>query len=234
MDAKLYLIPNLLGESSINAVLPANINQIIASIKHYIVEDERTVRRFLKKIDSGIQIDELTFYVLNKQTKKNELSEFLKPLKDGFSVGIISEAGVPGVADPGAEIVSIAHEMNICVVPLVGPSSILLSLMASGLNGQNFAFIGYLPIKQVDRIRKIKQIESRSSLEKQTQIFIETPYRNMQLLEDLVKTCYHGTRLCIAANITTSNEFIKTKTVAYWKNNLPDLHKQPAIFLLLK
>ena len=232
--ADLFLIPTTLGENNIDKVIPSGNCAVIKSIKYFIVEDIRTTRRFLKKIDSTINIDELTFYELNEHTDKKELTEFIKPLIEGFDMGIISEAGCPGIADPGADVVRLAHEKNIKVIPLVGPSSILLSLMASGMNGQNFAFLGYLPVKPLERIKSIKDIEKRSGIEKQTQIFIETPYRNMKLFEDLIANLSDQTRLCIAADLTLESEFIRTQTVAAWKNRVPDLNKRPAIFLIYK
>jgi 16S rRNA (cytidine1402-2'-O)-methyltransferase len=162
------------------------------------------------------------------------LEEFLKPLYDGFDVGIISEAGCPGIADPGADVVKLAHEKNIRVVPLVGTSSILLALIGSGMNGQNFAFIGYIPVKQTERINAIREIEKRSGIEKQTQIFIEAPYRNTKLLEDLVNTLNNQTRLCIAVDLTLDTEYIKTQTISSWKKAIPDINKRPAIFLIYK
>jgi 16S rRNA (cytidine1402-2'-O)-methyltransferase len=230
----IYLIPTTLGGDSVESVIPQNVNSLVLDIKHYIVENIRSARRFLKKVDRTINIDELTFYELNKHTKRRDIENFLKPALKGQDVGIISEAGCPGVADPGADIVKIAHEKNIRVIPLTGPSSILLSLMASGMNGQNFAFIGYLPIKRPEKIKKILEIEQYSNTKKQTQIFIETPYRNAKLLEDILKVCGDNTRLCIACDITLDSEYIKTKTVKNWKNSLPNINKRPTIFLLLK
>ncbi len=232
--ADLYLLPTTLGDIEIGKVIPFNNSLIIKRIKYFIVENIRTTRRFLKKIDSQINIDELVFYELNEHTDRKTLEEFLQPVFEGFDMGIISEAGCPGIADPGAEIVRLAHEKNIKVIPLVGPSSILLSLMASGMNGQNFAFLGYLPVKPNERLKALKEIEKRSGLEKQTQIFIETPYRNIKLFEDLVTTLYPSTRLCIAADVTLDTEYIKTQTILNWKNKMPDLNKRPAIFLIYK
>lgn len=234
MSAKLYLLPTTLGESEINAVLPSTNNEICSQLKHYIVEDVRTARRFLKKVDKTIDIDSIQFYVLNKHTTAEELSTFLKPLVAGFDMGVLSEAGCPAIADPGADVVRMAQEKNIQVVPLVGPSSIILSLMASGFNGQNFAFNGYLPIQDDERIAMLKKIEKKVYNEQQTQIFIETPYRNMKLVADIVQHCMPNTKLCIATDITLESEFIKTKTNAEWKKGIPDLHKRPCIFLLYK
>jgi 16S rRNA (cytidine1402-2'-O)-methyltransferase len=232
--AKLYLIPTTLGDNQLESVIPSDISHIVKRIKYFIVENMRTARRYLKKTDPSINIDELNFNELNEHTDKKVLEEFLKPLFEGHDVGIISEAGCPGIADPGADVVKLAHEKNIRVVPLVGPSSILLSLMASGMNGQNFAFIGYIPAKQIERIKAIREIERHSFLEKQTQIFIEAPYRNTTLLEDLVNTLNDQTRLCIAVDLTLETEYIRTQTIASWKKGVPDINKRPAIFLIHK
>ena len=233
MRGNLYLIPNTLGESPIERNLPHDTIEIIRSTKYFVVENIRSARRFLKKVDKQIIIDELTFFVLDKHTNPNDIPGFLKPLLDGHHLGMLSEAGCPGVADPGADIVKLAHEKGLEVVPLVGPSSILLSVMASGLNGQSFAFNGYLPLKKGDVGKQIKHLEERSIREKQTQLFIETPYRNMKMLQELVTTCRPQTRLCIACDITLETEYIQTKTIAKWKGKLPDINKRPAIFLIL-
>lgn len=230
--ANLYLIPNVLSDGNWQNVLPAQIHPILTNTKHFIVENIRTARRFMKQVNREINIDECTFYELNKRTRSSELPSFLKPLSQGFDVGVISEAGCPGVADPGADVVKIAHQKGFKVVPIVGPSSILLALMASGLNGQNFAFVGYLPVKPNERVRGIAALEKQIRNSRQTQIFIETPYRNNQLISDLLKTCSPTTLLCIAANITGENEFIATKTIQQWKGKVPDLHKQPVIYLI--
>ena len=230
--ANLYLIPNVLSDGNWQNVLPAQIHPILTNTKHFIVENIRTARRFMKQVNREINIDECIFYELNKRTQSSELPDFLKPLSQGFDVGIISEAGCPGVADPGADVVKIAHQKGFKVVPIVGPSSILLALMASGLNGQNFAFVGYLPVKPNERVRGIAALEKQIRNSRQTQIFIETPYRNNQLISDLLKTCSPTTLLCIAANITGENEFIATKTIQQWKGKVPDLHKQPVIYLI--
>jgi 16S rRNA (cytidine1402-2'-O)-methyltransferase len=230
----IYLIPTTLGGDSIESVIPQNIKPIVNDIKHYIVENIRSARRFLKKVDRSIVIDDLTFYELNKHTKRRDINNFLKPALQNHDMGVISEAGCPGVADPGADIVKIAHEKNIRVIPLVGPSSILLSLMASGMNGQNFAFIGYLPIKKHDKLRKIREIEQHSFTNRQTQIFIEAPYRNAALLTDILDACEDETKLCVACDITLESEFIKTKPVKSWRNSIPDINKRPTIFLLMK
>ena len=233
MSAKLYLIPNTLGDSEINRVLPTYDIDVIRRIKHFIVEDVRTTRRFLKKVDLGIDIDDLRFYTLNKHTTPEQIATYLAPMKEGNDMGIISEAGCPAIADPGAEIVRIAQEKGYDVVPLVGPSSILLGLMASGFNGQSFAFVGYLPIKDGERSQRIKQLEKRAHTERQSQIFIETPYRNQKMLNDILSICQPSTKLCVACDITLQTEYIRTKSVAEWrKTQQPDLSKRPCIFIL--
>lgn len=234
MQPILYLIPVTIGETPINKVLPVYNRDIIVSIKYFIVENIRSARRFLKKTDASINIDELVFFELNKHTDKNSLENYLKPIESGFSVGVISESGCPAIADPGADVVSIAQHKKIKVVPLVGPSSILMSLMASGFNGQSFAFHGYLPIDSTDKIKKIKQIEQRIFNEDQTQVFIETPYRNIKLIEDLIKHCGNSTKLCVAMNITCEDEYIVTRPVKSWSKHLSDIGKNPCIFLLYK
>lgn len=232
--ASLYLIPVTLGETEIYRVLPAYNSEIIISLRYFIVENIRSARRFLKQVDSSIDIDNLTFFTLNKHTTKEELSGFLYPIENGYSVGVISEAGCPAIADPGADVVAIAQRKQISIIPLVGPSSILLSLMASGFNGQNFAFNGYLPIENEQRTKALKALEQKIFSENQTQLFIETPYRNNKMLEEIIKSCRPSLQLCIAANITLENEYIKTKTLREWKKNIPDLTKKPCIFLLYK
>ncbi len=234
MSGKLYLIPTPIGETPIDDVIPQNVKEIINNITHYIVENERTARRHLIKMGIKTAIDDLKFSVLNKHTDKNAISSFLNPCKDGLSIGLLSEAGVPAVADPGSDIVAIAHRKNIKVIPLVGPSSILMALMASGLNGQGFAFNGYLPVKPHERIKKIKQLENLSASAKQTQIFIEAPYRNNQLLKDITDHCHPATMICVASMISTEEEFIKTLSASDWKKNKADLHKKPTLFLLQK
>lgn len=228
----LYLLPVTLGDTAIDAVLPAYNCEVIRAIRHFIVEDVRSARRFLKKVDREIDIDALTFYPLNKHTSPEAISGYLKPLLAGESMGVISEAGCPAVADPGADVVAIAQRKNLKVVPLVGPSSIILSVMASGFNGQSFAFHGYLPIEPAERAKRLKQLEQRIYNEQQTQLFIETPYRNNKMVEDILHNCRPQTRLCIAANITCEGEYIRTKTVKEWQGHTPDLSKIPCIFLL--
>ncbi len=229
----LYLIPVTLGDSAIERVLPAANRDFITGIKHFIVEDVRSARRFLKKTDREINIDELTFYTLNQHTSPGEIATFLHPMKQGHDMGIISEAGCPAIADPGADVVHIAQERGYKVVPLVGPSSILLALMASGFNGQSFAFNGYLPIQPPERIKALKRLENRVYSENQTQLFIETPYRNLKMFEDIINNCDSRTKLCIAANLTLDSEYIKTKSIAEWKKHeKPEIDKRPTIFLL--
>ena len=230
--AKLFLVPNVLSDGNWQQVLPVGIYNIITETKYFIVENIRTTRRFMKQVNRDVNIDECTFFELNKHTSDLDIPNYLKPLENGFDVAVISEAGCPGVADPGADVVKIAHQKGIKVVPLVGPSSILLALMASGLNGQNFTFNGYLPVKPNERSRAIAELEKKAANEQQTQIFIETPYRNNQLIEDVLKTCSTNTLFCIAANITAENEFIVTKSIQDWKNKTPNLHKIPSIFML--
>lgn len=230
----LYLIPSVLAEDTADAVMPPQVKACVAGLSYFIVENARTARRYIKRIVPEKVIEELQIVVIDKDSPEAAVKQALEPLKKGISAGIISEAGCPGVADPGAELAKWAHRQNIKVVPLVGPSAILLSLMASGFNGQSFAFHGYLPIEKRDRVQVLRQLEKEMLQKDQTQIFMETPYRNNQLLQDLVQHLSPGLRLCIAANITGPNELIRTDTLANWKKQLPDLHKQPAVFLLYK
>ena len=234
MAASLFLIPTTLGDTPISKALPDYNKTVILSIKHFIVENIRTARRFIKKTDPSIDINSLTFFTLDKHTPKESISSFLKPIEEGFSIGIISEAGCPAIADPGADVVAIAQQKNIKVIPLVGPSSILLALMASGFNGQNFAFHGYLPIDNEQRIKALKNLEQKIYSENQTQLFIETPYRNNKIFDDIIKSCKSSTKLCIAADITLDSEYIKTLSISDWKKQKPDLSKRPCIFGLYK
>ena len=227
-------MPVTLGDTPVEHVLPSYNKDIIAGIRHFIVEDVRSARRFLKKVDKETDIDALTFYPLNKHTSPEAISSYLKPLEEGLSMGVISEAGCPAVADPGADVVAIAQRKGLKVVPLVGPSSIILSVMGSGFNGQSFAFNGYLPIEPAERAKKLKQLEQRIYAEHQTQLFIETPYRNNKMVEDILHNCRPQTRLCIAANITCEGEYIKTRSIKDWQGKVPDLSKIPCIFLLYK
>lgn len=234
MQASLFLIPVLLGDTPVDRVLPSYNREVILGIKHFIVENIRSARRFLKKTDPSIEIGELTFYELNKHTSPDEVAGYLTPLANGFPVGVISEAGCPAVADPGADVVAIAQRKNYRVVPLVGPSSILMSVMGSGFNGQSFAFHGYLPIDATERTAMIKKLEQRIYFENQTQLFIETPYRNNKLAEELIRVCRPSTKLCIASDITCEDEYIKTKSIKEWSGHIPDLSKKPTIFLIYK
>ena len=234
METALYLLPVTLGDTPLSNVLPQYNSEIISGIRHFIVEDVRSARRFLRKVDSGFDIDGSTFYELNKHTAPEVVAGYLKPLQGGKPMGVISEAGCPAVADPGADVVAIAQRKGLKVVPLVGPSSIILSVMASGFNGQSFAFNGYLPIKADERAKKLRQLEQRIYNEEQTQLFIETPYRNGKMLEDILANCRPQTKLCIAANLTCADEYVQTRTVKEWRGRVPDLSKVPCIFLLYK
>lgn len=231
---KLYLIPTTLGESDPMDVLPQTVKRAIDFIDHYIVENEKTARRFIKAVNAQKAQAELKISLLNKHTEVSEHNAMIKPCLEGINVGLMSEAGCPGVADPGAVIVKIAHEKGIQVVPLVGPSSILLAMMASGMNGQSFAFNGYLPIDKNDKKSALKNFEKMSSDKNQSQIFIETPYRNNKLLEDILSALQPNTHLCIAADITLPTEYIKTLRVADWKKTKVDLHNRPTIFIIHK
>jgi len=231
---KLYLIPTRLGDNPPLEVLPLSVKKIIELVNDYIVENEKTARRFIKRISSGKSQSSLKLQTLNKYTEDHELQHFLDACKAGKNMGLLSEAGCPGVADPGADIVRMAHDNNIKVVPLVGPSSILLALMSSGMNGQNFAFNGYIPIDKAERKAALKKMERLSFEQNQTQLFIETPYRNDKILDDICKTLQDQTRVCVACDITLPSEYIKTKTVSDWKNTTANLHKRPAIFVIKK
>jgi len=228
----LYLLPSILGESETGSVIPEGVLKILISLDHFIVENVRTARRFLIKAGYRGNIDDITFYVLDEHTGENELSSFLVPCKKGIDVGLLSEAGVPAVADPGSGLILLAHKSGIRVVPLTGPSSILLALMSSGLNGQSFSFLGYLPVRKDELAARIKEIESRSLKEKQTIIFIETPYRNMKLFDLLIRTCRPATYLCLATDLTTPGEKVVTKSISDWKKTMPDLDRKPTVFLI--
>lgn len=228
----LYLIPVPLADEAAAKSFTPYLVDTINSIREYIVENEKTARKFLKEAGLKIPQSELVIHDYGKHKRDNIGTDFFKGLQAGNDVGLMSEAGCPGIADPGAEIVEKAHRLGIKVVPLVGPSSILLALMASGFNGQSFAFNGYLPIDKGERSRRIKELENLSERHNQTQIFIETPFRNNPLLEEILKTAKPKTRLCIACDLTAADEFVQTKTIAEWQKKSPDLHKRPAIFLL--
>ena len=227
---KLYLIPTILGEGTQEATLPSTILKAIKEIDVFIVENLRTARRHIRKLDREKNIDATTFYSYGKYDTLNLEQDFLPHILSGQNIGLLSEAGLPCVADPGSKIVAYAHDFQIDVVPFVGPSSILLALMASGLNGQNFAFTGYLPVDKPERTKIIKQLEELVKKTGQTQIFMETPYRNNQLIETLLKTCSNNTKLCMASDITLPTENIKTKTIAEWKQTKINLDKKPTIF----
>lgn len=232
IKGKLYLIPTLLGDSAVESVIPQASLQLMHSLEFFIVEQLRTARRFLSKTGISRPIDDITFFELNKHTDALALETYLQPLLQGHHMGLMSEAGTPCIADPGAVIVEMAQEAGIKVIPLSGPNSILLALMASGLNGQQFAFHGYLPIAAAERGEKIKMLERQSLTQNQTQIFIETPFRNNQLLAALLQNCSSETRLCIASNITLPSESIVTRSIGQWKKYQMDLHKKPVVFLL--
>lgn len=244
IEPAIYLIPVTLGDTPIEQVIPSYNKEVVIKIKHFIVENLRSARRFLKKVETSIDIDSLTFYELNQHTDRTHIEQYLKPIKEGYPVGIISEAGCPAIADPGADVVAIAQKKGIKVVPLVGPSSIILSVMGSGFNGQSFAFHGYLPIDEDKRATRIKQLESRAYNEDQTQLFIETPYRNGKMMQTLLKTLKPQTKICLAANITCEDEKIVTMTVTEWRKLIPlkttedaiskIVPRVPAIFLIYK
>ena len=234
MKPALYLIPVTLSDVPLSQVLPAANVEVVRGIRHFIVENVRSARRFIKKCDRDIDIDGLTFYELNRHTDPKDIASYLAPLEAGQPMGVISEAGCPAIADPGADVVAIAQRRGLPVVPLVGPSSILMGLMASGFNGQSFAFLGYLPIEAQARVCKFKEMEQRIMRDDQTQIFIETPYRNNALLADLTKHLPGNMRLCVASDITGEKERIVTRTICQWAADKTDFGKIPTIFLLYK
>ncbi|AOZ99933.1 SAM-dependent methyltransferase [Flavobacterium commune] len=231
---KLYLIPTTMGECDPMDVLPQTVKRTIDFIDYYIVENEKTARKSIKAVHPEKKQADLVLFALNKHTEAKEHLDFIKPLLEGKNVGLMSEAGCPGVADPGAVIVKLAHDRGIQVIPLVGPSSILLAMMASGMNGQSFTFHGYLPIEKDEKRASFKSLERISFEKNQSQIFIETPYRNNKLLEDLIQTLHPETYLCIATDITLPTEYIKTKKISAWKKEAIDLHKRPTIFIIHK
>lgn len=234
MKGKLYLIPTTLGDREPLEVMPLSVKKVIEQVDYYIVENEKSARRFIKKISPKKSQPDLQLMSIDKYAQEEETSRYLDVCERGNNVGLLSEAGVPAIADPGANLVALAHQKGIQVVPLVGPSSILLAMMSSGMNGQNFAFNGYLPIDKSDRKRAIKQLERLSQEKNQAQIFIETPYRNDKMMTDLLATLTPTTRLCVACDVTLLTEFIRTKQVKDWKRSKPDLHKRPAIFIIQK
>ena len=230
----LYMVPVTLGDDNLSYVIPADVIKLIQSLEYFVVENEKSARRFLGSVKTNKPVRELNFQLLNEHSAEKDLPALIAPLLAGHHVGMLSEAGCPGIADPGATLAALAHRKGIKVAPLVGPSSILLSLMASGFNGQQFTFLGYLPSDKAARINKLKDIEKQSQRLNETQIFIETPYRNQHMLEDILASCGANTKLCIARNVSLETEFVVSKTIAEWKKSeLPDLHKQPTVFLLL-
>ena len=230
----LYLIPTTLGDNEPLEVLPYSVKRVIEELTYFIVENEKTARKFIKRITPKKSQPALQLFKLDKYADEMEVRTYLDECSKGVSIGLLSEAGVPAIADPGAEIVKMAHEKDIRVVPLVGPSSIILAMMASGFNGQNFTFNGYLPIDTSDRKKAIKQLERLSKEKNQSQIFIETPYRNEKMFADLKSTLTPGAKLCIACDITLPTEYIRTLEIKDWKNAKPDLHKRPTIFIIHK
>ncbi|MDO6675905.1 SAM-dependent methyltransferase [Tenacibaculum sp. 1B UA] len=234
MKGKLYLIPTTLGDTEPLEVMPLSVKKVVEQLNCFIVENEKSARRFIKRITPTKSQPSLELMLLDKYSDDLETKNYLDACEKGISVGLLSEAGVPAVADPGASIVKLAHQKGIQVVPLVGPSSILLAIMASGMNGQSFAFNGYLPIDKSDRKRAIKDLEKLSKEKNQSQLFIETPYRNEKMLDDLRATLSPDTRVCVACDITLPTEYIKTLTVKEWKHIKTDLHKRPAIFIIHK
>ena len=226
----LYLIPTFLSENF--HVLPDKVIEIASQLDEFIVENEKSARKFLKNINTKISQDKLILHVLDEHSTVKEISMLRDVINQKKNIGLMSESGCPAIADPGAAMVKLAHSINVKVIPLTGPSSITLALMASGLNGQSFIFHGYLPRENANRKTKLKLIEKEALKKKQTQIFIETPYRNLQMLADIIETCEENTMLCVACDLTSSDEFIQTKTIGKWKNNIPEINKKPAIFLI--
>lgn len=234
MPGTLYLLPVTLGDDRLSRALPTDVIALAQQLDTFVVENEKTARRFLGLVKPIKPVRELEMLVLNEHTADKELPTLLAPLLAGKDVGLMSEAGCPGIADPGARLAELAHRRGIRVAPLVGPSSILLGLMASGLNGQRFTFLGYLPSDKAERIKQLKELEKISQRQRETQVFIETPYRNQHMLEDILAHCQPQTRLCVASNVSLENELIISRPITEWrKATLPDLHKQPTVFLLL-
>lgn len=229
---KVYLLPTVIAEDTIEQVLPASVKATANKLNYFLVENVRTARRFLSALGVEQPISSLHFEVLNKRSPEEVLSKLFEPVRQGKDIGILSESGCPGVADPGAMAVNYAHKHQIQVVPLVGPSSFLLALMASGFNGQSFVFHGYLPIDKQERTKAIRQLEKQAQEQHQTQMFMETPYRNNQLLDALLRNCRNSTKLCIAKGVTSADEYIKTMSIQEWKKNKPNLHKVPTVFLV--
>ena len=231
MSGRIYLIPVTLGGDDFLKVIPEKVLTLTRELRYFIVEDIRSARRFLRQIDKEFPIDESVFFLLNEHTVESEIADYLEPVMKGNDIGIMSEAGLPCIADPGAKIVALAHRKNITVTPLSGPSSIILALISSGFNGQNFSFNGYLPVKPAERIAKLRELEKKSK-EGYTQIFMETPYRNQKMFESIITTCHPETKLCIAADITLPSESIITRKISDWKRNIPALNDKMVIFIL--
>jgi len=229
---KLYLIPNFLADDNPQNFLAEMVRQSVNHIRHFIVESEKEGRALIKRLQIITPQSELRLWLLNEHSDEKSVHHLLEALKDGHDAGLMSDAGLPCVADPGYELVSLCHQKNIEIIPLPGTSSIFMALMGSGFSGQNFVFHGYLPIEKAQRIKKLKEIEADAFKKQQTQIFMETPYRNMPLLEDILRNCKSLTKLCIASNISAAEQFIKTKTIREWQQQKPDLHKKPSIFLI--
>ncbi len=230
----LYLIPVTLGDDMVQHVIPDYVLNVARNLETFVVESEKSARHFLSTIKTIKPVRELNLHLLNEHTDMKVLPDLLAPLLAGQNVGLMSDAGCPAVADPGAQLVQMAHKKGIRVVPMVGPSSILLSLMASGLNGQQFAFLGYLPVEKLQRNQKLKEIEKRSASHKETQLFIETPYRNQAMMDAILQSCHAQTQLCIACDVSLPSEMIVTKSIASWKTSPPvDIHKRPCLFLIL-
>ena len=231
VNGRIYLIPVTLGGDDFLKVIPEKVISLTRQLRFFIVEDIRSARRFLRLIDKQFPIDDTIFYELNEHTGESDIAHYLEPVANGSDIGLLSEAGLPGIADPGARIVALAHQKKITVTPLSGPSSILLALISSGLNGQNFTFNGYLPVKPVERSAKLRELEKKAG-EGYAQIFMETPYRNQKMLESILTTCHNDTLLCIAADITLSNEFIRTMRISEWKRDLPMLKDKLVVFVM--
>jgi 16S rRNA (cytidine1402-2'-O)-methyltransferase len=231
MTGKIYLLPVCLGGDNYNAVIPAEVLILTGRLRYFIVEEIRSARRFLRLIDKSFPIDECVFSELNEHTGDSEIPGYLDPVLKGYDAGIMSEAGLPGIADPGSKVISLAHRKNIRVIPLAGPSSIILALAASGFNGQNFTFHGYLPVKPPEKAARIRELE-RSLQSGYAQVFMETPYRNQKMVEALTTICSNDTKLCIAADITLPTEFIMSMKISEWKKNIPSINGRPAIFIL--
>jgi len=231
VNGRIYLIPVTLGGDDFQKVIPEKVIAITRQLRFFIVEDVRSARRYLRLIDKQFPIDDTEFYTLNEHTGRSEIEQYLEPIKNGSDIGLLSEAGLPGIADPGAMIIALAHKKKIVVTPLSGPSSIILALISSGLNGQNFTFNGYLPVKPAERAAKLRELEKKAG-EGYAQIFMETPYRNQKMLESILATCNNDTKLCIASEITLPDEFIRTMTISEWKRDLPTINDRLVVFVI--